>query len=95
LNGFHHLSITSFVFTVSKVLGHRAPRSILMWQNLEKARRSNVATESKSQRKEIQERIHMRPDSVKLLIGGVFQIKAMAPPIKPKKPKKGGKKKAK
>jgi len=80
---------------VSKVLGHRAPRSILMWQNLEKARRSNVATESKSQRKEIQERIHMRPDSVKLLIGGAFQIKAVAPPNKPKKPKKGGKKKAK
>ena len=68
-----------------------------MWQNLEKARRSNVTAESKSQRKEIQERIHMRPDSEKLLIGGAFQIKAVAPANKPKKTKKkgAGKKKAK
>ena len=68
-----------------------------MWQNLEKARRSSVATENKTQREEMKERVCMRPDSEKLLIGGVFNIRAIAPPVKVKKGKKkaGGKKKKK
>ena len=80
------------------MLGHRAPRSIMMWQNLEKARRSNAAgAENRTQKEEMKERVCMRPDSEKLLVGGIFSIKAVAPPTKLKKGKKkiGGKKKKK
>lgn len=78
------------------MLGHRAPRSIIMWQNLEKVRRSSAAgSESRAQREEMKERVGLRPDSEKLLIGGAFAIKAIAPPLKLRKAKKkvGGKKK--
>lgn len=83
--------------TGSKVLGHRAPRSIMMWQNLEKARRSNAAgAENRTQREEMKDRVCMRPDSEKLLMGGTFSIKAVAPPTKVKGKKKiAGKKKKK
>lgn len=67
-----------------------------MWQNLVKARRSSTAgTESRTQREEMKERVGLRPDSEKLLVGGTFAIKAIAPPLKLKKTKKkvGGKKK--
>lgn len=80
----------------SKVLGHRAPRAIVMWRNLEKARRSGVAAENKTQRDEMAERVHMRPDSEKLLTGGSFAIKAIAPnKIKKGKKKRAGGKKSK
>lgn len=77
------------------MLGHRAPRAIVMWRNLEKARRCGAAAESKTLRDEMSERIRMRPESDKLLMGGAFAIKAAAPVVKIKKGKKkrtGGKK---
>ena len=74
-----------------KVLGHRAPRTVLIWQNLDKARRSVVAADPKSQTEEMKERVNMRSDADMLLIGGKFTIKAMAPPNgKSKKKGKGG-----
>lgn len=70
-----------------------------MWRNLEKARRSSVAAENKTLKDEMRERVFMRPDAEKLLIGGAFSIKAVAPPNKAAKGKKkksgGGKKKKK
>jgi hypothetical protein len=67
----------------------------MMWQNLEKARRSNAAgVENRTQREEMKDRVCMRPDSEKLLMGGNFSIKAVVPPTKGKK-KIGGKKKKK
>ena len=74
-----------------KVLGHRAPRTVLIWQNLDKARRSVAAADPKSQTEEMKERVNMRSDADMLLIGGKFTIKAMAPPNgKSKKKGKGG-----
>ena len=75
----------------SKVLGHRAPRTVMIWQNLERARRSAVAVDPTNQAAELRERIHMRPDSDRLLVGGKFTIKAIPPPSgKTKKSGKGG-----
>ena len=84
------------VLAGSKVLGHRAPRAIVMWRNLQKARRSGVAAENKTVRDEMVERVAMRPDSEKLLTGGSFAIKAVAPTkIKKGKKKRAGGKKGK
>ena len=43
----------------------------------------------------MKERVGLRPDSEKLLVGGAFAIKAIAPPLRLKKTKKkvGGKRK--
>ena len=70
-----------------KVLGHRAPRSVAVWKNLEKARRSGSS--AKGQMSEI---VSLRPDISKLIIGGTFQINAVGPPVESKGGKKGGKK---
>ena len=79
---------------MSRVLGHRAPRSVTAWKNLEKARRSHAPLHSK---KDLSESMAMRPDADRLLLGGTFTIQAL-PPIDDKKKKKkggGGKKKKK
>lgn len=73
-----------------KVLGHRAPRTILIWQNCDKARRSVVTADPKSQKDELNERVHMRSDVDRLLVGGKFTIKAIPPPSGGKKKKGGG-----
>jgi len=75
--------------TDSKILGHRAPRTVMIWQNLDRARRSAVAADPTNQAAELKERIQMRPDSDRLLVGGKFTIKAIPPPGGTKK--KGGK----
>ena len=69
-----------------KILGHRAPRAIAVWKNLEKARRLGAL--GKAQSADISS---LRPDADRLIIGGSFQINAMGPPVENKK-KKGGKK---
>lgn len=80
---------------MSRILGHRAPRAVTAWKNLEKARRAHAPITSK---KDLQDSLHMRPDADRLLFGGTFTIQAL-PPIDDKKKKKkgggGGKKKKK
>lgn len=73
-----------------KVLGHRAPRSVAIWKNLEKARRAGALGKGKT----TSELATMRPDAGRLILGGSFQIKAIGPPEEGKK-KKGGKKSGK
>ena len=58
--------------TMCKVLGHRAPRSVTTWKNLEKARRAHSSMKSN-------ESIQMRPDVDRLILGGSFLIDAKAP----------------
>ena len=81
--------------SMSRALGHRAPRSVTAWKNLEKARRAHAPISSK---KDLLDSLHMRPDADRLLLGGTFTIQAL-PPIDDKKKKKkgggGGKKKKK
>ena len=76
-----------------KVLGHRAPRAIAMWKNLEKARRAHASIQNK---KDLDASIGLRDDADRLLTGGEFIINAIPPEEKggkKKKGKKGGKKK--
>ena len=75
-----------------KVLGHRAPRAIAMWKNLEKARRAHASIQNK---KDLSASIGMRDDADRLLTGhgGEFIINAIAPEEKGGKKKKGGGKK--
>ena len=68
-----------------KVLGHRAPRSVTSWKNLEKARRAHAAI------KDTAATVAMRPDINNLLTGGNIVINALGPPVEGGK-KKGGKK---
>jgi hypothetical protein len=78
--------------TLSRTIGHRAPRTIAVWKNLEKARRSHAPLRSKS---DFKSSLEMRSDVDRLLIGGTFTIQALAPPDggkKKKKKKKKGKK---
>lgn len=79
--------------TMCKALGHRAPRSVTVWKNLEKARRAHASLTNK----DFKESADLRPDADKLLLGGKFTIKATGPPetIKKKKGGGGGKKKKK
>jgi hypothetical protein len=74
-------------------LGHRSPRAIAVWKNLEKARRSAGAMIGDM--KNIKESIELRPDASKLLYGAEFFIRATIPEDgkKKKKGKKGKKKK--
>jgi hypothetical protein len=72
---------------VSKALGHRAPRAVTAWKNLEKARRAHAPIKNK---KDLKESMQMRPDAGRLLFGGTFTIQALAPPEEKKKGKKGG-----
>ncbi|KAJ1427008.1 hypothetical protein B484DRAFT_397353 [Ochromonadaceae sp. CCMP2298] len=71
---------------VSKALGHRAPRAVTAWKNLEKARRAHAPIHNK---KDLKESMQMRPDAGRLLFGGTFTIQALAPP-EPHHKKKGG-----
>lgn len=77
---------------LTKALGHRSPRAVTVWKNLEKARRSHLPLQNK---KDMKESIEMRPDSDRLIMGGTFTIQALAPPEPVKKKKGGGKKKKK
>lgn len=80
--------------TISRALGHRAPRAVTAWKNLEKARRSHAPIHNK---KDLKESMELRPDADRLLLGGTFTIQALPPPegSKKKKGKKGGSKKKK
>ena len=75
-------------------LGHRHPRSIAAWKNLEKSRKSQSSLNAK----DMSESLSLRSDSDRLLIGSMFAINAI-PPMngrqKTGKLKKGGKKKKK
>lgn len=76
-----------------KSLGHRAPRSVTVWKNLEKSRRAHASVQSK---RDIKESAEMRPDAARLLLDGNYMINAIPPPDGSKKTKKkkgGGKKK--
>ena len=79
---------------MTQVLGHRAPRAVTVWKNLEKAKRSHLPLQNK---KDIKESIDLRPDADRLILGGTFTIQALAPieTSKKKKSAGGGKKKKK
>ena len=72
-----------------KTLGHRHPRSLATWKNLEKARRNQRSMT----RKDFGATLSTREDADRLLLGGEFIINAIPPPGDG--PKKGGKKKGK
>jgi len=83
--------------TICKCLGHRSPRAVAVWKNLEKARRAHAPLKSASDKKDS---LEMRPDIDRLLLGGNFNIQCEAPDGgagggKKKKGKKGGGKKKK
>lgn len=67
-----------------KVLGHRAPRSVAIWKNLEKARRAGALGKGNTTSE-------LATMHARLILGGRFQINAIGPPEEGKK-KKGGKK---
>ena len=72
-------------------LGHRSPRCVTVWKNLEKARRSHGSMHGS---KNIKDSVEMRQDANKLLYGSEFFIRAVVPSDgKKKKGKKGKKKK--
>jgi len=77
---------------ISHALGHRAPRAVTAWKNLEKARRAHAPIHNK---KDLKESMEMRPDADRLLFGGSFTIQALAPEEGKKKKKGGGGKKKK
>ncbi len=65
-----------FVWNIlSKVLGPRHPRTIVIWRNLDRARRSLSSLHHTN----VTESINLRPDSDKLIVGGNFQIQALLP----------------
>jgi hypothetical protein len=70
-----------------KILGHRHPRAIATWKNLEKARRFQRSMS----KKDFNEILHIREDSSRLLLGGEFVINALPPPSDVKGKKKGKK----
>jgi len=72
-----------------KVLGHRAPRSVTAWKNLEKSRRAAATIKSSV------EGISMRPDIDRLVLGGTFMVQATVPSVATGKKKGGGKGKKK
>lgn len=75
-------------------LGHRAPRAVAVWKNLEKARRSHAPLHTKQ---DLADSVALRGDAAHLLIGS-FTIAALPPPNEGKGKKKkggGGKKKKK
>ena len=76
---------------VCKVLGHRAPRCIAIWKNLEKSRRANSTLTHEA----LKETIDIRADASRLLVGGTFYVNATVEKTIGKKggKKKGGKKK--
>jgi hypothetical protein len=74
-----------------KVLGHRAPRSVTSWKNLEKSRRAAASHKPA-------EGLALRPDIDRLVLGGTFMVNALPPPEEGGKKKSaggGGKKKKK
>ena len=73
---------------ICKVLGHRHPRAVAVWKNLERGRRSQASLK----RGDLQESVDLRSDADKLLYNGQHTIKAIPPP-EPATKKKGGKKK--
>ena len=75
---------------ICKTLGHRHPRSLATWKNLEKARRNQRSMS----RKDFGATLTTREDADRLLLGGEFTINAIPPPGDGPK-KKGGKKKGK
>jgi hypothetical protein len=78
---------------ISESVGHRAPRAVTAWKNLERVRRSHAPLQNKN---DMKESMSMRPDVDRLLLGGSFTIQAMPPPEgggKKKKKGGGGKKK--
>ena len=80
--------------SMCKTLGHRHPRSIATWKNLDKAKRL-VRSMSK---KDFNDTLFVRNDASRLLLGGEFTINALPPPEEKggkKKGKKGGGKKKK
>ena len=74
---------------ICKCLGHRSPRAVTAWKNLEKARRAHAPLKNSS---DMKDSIDMRPDADRLLIGGNFNIQCEAPITAGGKKKKGGKK---
>ena len=75
-----------------KTLGHRHPRSIATWKNLEKVKRFQRSMS----RKDFGDTLMVRDDADRILVGGEFTINAIPPPGDgPKKKKGGGKKKGK
>lgn len=79
-----------------KVLGHRHPRSVAVWKNLDKARRSQAAVSSS--KADMDASVKLRPDA-EFLIPGNFTVNASMPDgtggagAKKGVKKKGGKKK--
>lgn len=73
---------------LTKALGHRAPRCVTVWKNLEKARRAHASFAAN--KKDLRETIALRPDADRLIMGGTFTIQALPPPEAGKKKKKGG-----
>ena len=71
-----------------KVLGHRAPRSVTAWRNLEKSRRATTSNKSA-------ESLSLRPDIDRLVLGGTFMVNATLPAVEGGSKKGGGKKKKK
>jgi len=76
-----------------KSLGHRHPRCVATWKNLERGKRAQATL----RRSDLDESIALRPDADKLLMNGEYTIKALPPPVEGggKKKKGGGKKKKK
>lgn len=78
--------------SMCKTLGHRHPRSIATWKNLEKAKRFQRSMS----KQDFNDTLYVREDADRLLLGGEFTINALPPPSdhkEKKKGKKGGKKK--
>lgn len=78
-----------------KVLGHRHPRSVAVWKNLDKARRSQATVGNKQ---DLVESVKMRTDAGYLIPGdfkvnAVLSEEAMAAGKKKKASKGKGKKK--
>ena len=88
------LSFERALHVLDSVLGSRHPRTAVMLNNIEKAKRSLGI---KMHIKDMKESITIRPDSNRLLVGSKYIIRALPPPEKKKKGKvkKGGAKKKK
>lgn len=81
--------------TISRVLGHRAPRAVTAWKNLEKSRRSSSHAAQANNTVTRAASVNNRPDADRLILGGAFTIQALDKTQKASKGKKGGKKKKK
>jgi hypothetical protein len=71
-------------------LGHRHPRAVTVFRNVERARRVHATLN----KQDLTEGIALREDADRLIMGGQFTVVANGPPVATKK-KKGGKKKGK